>query len=231
VISALKYVLMDDVSTLYAVTGSNEGLDTGLTGDLWKYGYEIKNLKSVQKIPTDCDLLVLQGAKDINDLEKMVLDNYLKNGGKLFLTTFYGVGDMPNLGSVLEQYGMDFLEQTHLLMEGDQNYISISSDQTTYLMRAHIRQHGATGTFAGSFLLDLMNDGVHIIDVKEVEGVTVTPWLQTSAKGVPAFRTSDTSSESGEEGVYTFGAIAEKGDTRIIWVATPSALSFISATP
>ncbi|MBE6628636.1 MAG: hypothetical protein E7629_06895 [Ruminococcaceae bacterium] len=225
VISALKYVLMDDVSTLYAVTGSNEGLDTGLTGDLWKYGYEIKNLKSVQKIPTDCDLLVLQVAKDINDLEKMVLDNYLKNGGKLFLTTFYGVGDMPNLGSVLEQYGMDFLEQTHLLMEGDQNYISISSDQTTYLMRAHIRQHGATGTFAGSFLLDLMNDGVHIIDVKEVEGVTVTPWLQTSAKGVPAFRTSDTSSESGEEGVYTFGAIAEKGDTRIIWVATPSALS------
>ena len=224
VISALKYVLMDDVSTLYAVTGSNEGLDTDLTGDLWKYGYEIKNLQSVQNIPADCDLLVLQVAKDINDLEKMVLDNYLKNGGKLFLTTYYGAGDMKNLGSVLEQYGMDFLEQTHLLMEGDQNYISVSSNQSTYLMRAHIRQHGATGTFAGTFLLDLMNDGVHIIDIKDVEGVTVTPWLQTSEKGVPAIKNGDTS-ESGEEGTYTFGAIAEKGDTRIVWVATPSALS------
>ena len=225
VISALKYVLLDDISTLYAVTGTSNGLDTGLTGELWKYGYEIKNLQSVQSIPADCDLLVLQASKDINDLEKMVLDTYLKNGGKLFLTTYYGVGDMKNLGGILEQYGMDFLEQTHLLMEGDQNYISISQDQTTYLMRAHILQHDATGVFAGSFLLDLMNEGVHVIDIKETEGVTVTPWLQTSAKGVPAFRTGDTTSESGEEGVYTFGAIAEKGDTRIVWVATPSALS------
>ena len=225
VISAMKYVLLDDVSVVYAVTGSTAGLDSGLTGELWKYGYDIRNLQSVQNVPADCGLLVLQVSKDLNDLEKMVLDSYLANGGKLYLTTFYGVGDMPNLGSVLEKYGMDFLEQTHLLMEGDQNYISVSSDQTTYLMRAHIRQHDATGTFAGTFLLDLMNDGVHIIDIKNVEGVTVTPWLQTSEKGVPAFRTSDNSSESGEEGVYTFGAIAEKGDTRIVWVATPSALS------
>lgn len=224
VISAIKYVLLDEVSTLYAVTGSNEGLDAGLTGELWKFGYEIKNLQSVQNIPADCELLVLQAAKDINDLEKMVLENYLKNGGKLFLTTYYGVGDMKNLGSVLEQYGMDFLEKTHLLMEGDQNYISVSQSSQTYFMQAHTLQHDATGTFAGIFLLDLMKDGVHIIDIKEKEGVTVKPWLQTSAKGVPAFQNGDTS-ESGEEGVYTFGAIAEKGDTRIVWVATPSALS------
>lgn len=225
VISALKYVLMDDVSTLYAVTGSTTGLDTGLTGELWKYGYEIKNLSSVQNIPSDCDLLVLQASKDINDLEKIVLDSYLKNGGKLYLTTYFGAGDMQNLGSVLENYGMDFLEKTHLLMEGDQNYISVSQSSQSYLMQAHILQHDATGTFTGKFMLDLMNDGVHIIDIKETEGVTVTPWLQTSEKGFPAFRVSSSDSEKGDEGVYTFGAIAEKGDTRIIWVATPSALS------
>ena len=224
VISAMTYVLLDEISTLYAVTGSTSGLDAGLTGELWKYGYEIKNLQSVQSIPADCDLLVLQVSKDISDVETLVLENYLAKGGKLYLTTSYAAGDMQNLGSVLEKYGMDFLEKTHLLMETDQNYLSLSSDQTTYLMRAHIRQHGATGTFTGTFLLDLMNDGVHIIDIKEVEGVTVTPWLQTSEKGVPAIKNGDTS-ESGEEGTYTFGAIAEKGNTRIVWVATPSALS------
>ena len=190
VISAMKYVLLDEVSTLYAVTGSTAGLSTGLTNELWKYGYEIKNLQSVQSIPADCDLLVLQVSKDINDLEKIVLGSYLEKGGKLFLTTYYGVGDMPNLGSILEQYGMDFLEKTHLLMEGDQNYISISSDQSTYLMRAHILQHDATGTYAGSFLLDLMKDGVHVIDIKEKEGVTPVEYREQRQNSVapPVYR-------------------------------------------
>ena len=223
VISALKYVLMDEVSTLYAVTGTTAGLDTGLTGELWKYGYEIKNLASVQNIPADCDLLVLQASKDINDLEKIVLDSYLKNGGKLYLTTFCGAGDMKNLGSVLEQYGMDFLEETHILMEGDQNYFPQN------MIRAHILQHDATGTFTGIFLVDLANTGLHVIDIKETEGVTVTPWLQTSEKGY-FFSAGDPPKtqedlDKIEKKTYTFGAIAEKGDTRIVWVATPSALS------
>ena len=223
VISAMKYVLLDEVSTLYAVTGTTAGLDTGLTGELWKYGYEIKNLASVQNIPADCDLLVLQASKDINDLEKIVLDSYLKNGGKLYLTTFCGAGDMKNLGSVLEQYGMDFLEETHILMEGDQNYFPKN------MIRAHILQHDATGTFAGIFLVDLANTGLHVIDIKETEGVTVTPWLQTSEKGY-FFSAGDPPKtqedlDKIEKKTYTFGAIAEKGDTRIVWVATPSALS------
>ena len=224
VTSAIQYVLLEEVSTLYAVTGSTDGLATALCDELWKYGYEIKNLASVQSIPADCDLLVLQATKDLNEVEKIVLDSYLAKGGKLFLTSFYAVGPMTNLGAVLEPYGMGFLDKTHLLMEGDQNYISVSQNSSSYLMRAHILQHDATGTFTGSFLLDLMNEGVHVIDIKEKEGVTVKPWLQTSEKGFPAFRVGD-SSEKGDEGVYTFGAIAEKGDTRIIWVATPSALS------
>lgn len=229
VISAIKYVLLDEVSTLYAVTGNNEGLDARLTGELWKYGYEIKNLQSVQNIPADCDLLVLQATKDINDLEKMVLDTYLKNGGKLFLTTYYAAGNMKNLGSVLEQYGMGFLTEKHALMEEDQNYIYISQDQTSYIMRAHILQHGATGTFTGSFALNLSKDGLHVIDIKEKEGVTVTPWLQTSKNGYILSMDNPPTTEGDlaaiERKTYTFGAIAEKGDTRIIWVSTPSALS------
>ncbi len=225
--SAIIYATMDEVSTLYAVTSSANGLDSALTQELWKYGYEIKHLATVQSIPANCDLLVLSATKDLNDAEKIVLDSYLAGGGKLFLTTSYAMESHANLGSILEKYGMSFLDKAHLLVESDSNYLQLGQTSSSYYYaKARITQHDATGSFGGTFMLDLMTDGVHVIRAKEVEGVTTTPWLQTSEKAYPSYKVAGTNeSEDGDKGVYAFGMISEKGDTRIVWVATPSALS------
>lgn len=220
--NAINYVIKDRIPKLYLVTDDPNGLDAAFQEQLWLSGYAIQALSSAQMIPADCDLLLIHClTSDLNVAEVASLDNYLKNGGDLFLTTYAQVGKLPNLNGVLQKYGMSFADNSNYLMEGDKNYyVTDSNGSYPFYLYAHIAPHAATGSFAGQFAAPI----AHLIETAEVEGVKVTPWLYTSGSAYPSFQ-STTGATQGEKGIYPFGVISEKGDSRVVWVACYSALT------
>ena len=65
-----------------------------------------------------------------------------------------------------------------------------------------------------------------MITLSEAPGVTVTPWLYTSEAGYVVRYSADAKGyeELPTRGEHVFGAIAERGDACITWLASPHAL-------
>lgn len=229
VTNAINYVTQEKVATAYLLTGNGtKSLDLALSDLLTQSCYELRTTLTVEALPSDCDLLVVNApATDLSDAEATALASYLANGGKLFLTTAYNVAKLEKLDGVLQPYGLSYHEDHGVLCDGNPTYyLSDSSASYEYLFRAHINSaHAATGIFDGEFIVATP----HAIAVSEVTDGSVTPWLYTSGAGylLAADSATGTSVQLGDKGEYTFGAIAEKGETTIVWITSP--LATISA--
>ena len=223
VTNAMHYVTLDKISVLYSLTGNATALDSKLEANLLLNGYEMKTLLSTQSIPSDCDLLLIHTlATDLTEAEAAALKAYLGRGGKLFLTTHYQTGTLPNLESVLSVYGMSFDAKPNVLYEGNVDYyLSDSSYAYPYYILSHVARHEANGEFEGSFVAPY----AHAIVLTETPGVTLTPWLYTSEKGYQVYADSANSSAQPEYGTQVFGALAEAGDTKILWLACAPAMT------
>lgn len=229
VTNAINYVTQEKVATAYLLTGNGtKALDSSLSNLLTESCYELRNTLTVEALPDDCDLLIVNApTTDLSDAEATALASYLANGRKLFLTTAYNVSKLEKLNGVLQSYGLSYHENHGVLCDGNPSYyLSDSSAAYEYLFRAHINSaHAATGSFDGEFIVATP----HAIALSEVTDGSVTPWLYTSGAGylLAADSTTGTSIQVGEKGEYTFGAIAEKGETTIVWITSP--LATISA--
>ncbi|GAH82944.1 unnamed protein product, partial [marine sediment metagenome] len=92
--SSLLKLTRDEIKTIYFLTGHNEkdieamtelGYAT-ISSLLEREGYQVKKLSLVteKKVPADAEVVVLAGPKKkILDKEKIELNKYLKNGGKM----------------------------------------------------------------------------------------------------------------------------------------------------
>lgn len=229
VTNAINYVTQEKVATAYLLTGNGtKSLDSSFSDLLTQSCYDLRTTLTVEALPDDCDLLIVNApSSDLSDTEATALAAYLADGGKLILTTSYSVAKLEKLDGVLRSYGLSYHEDHGVLCDGNPNYyLSDSSASYEYLFYAHIdSEHAATGSFDGEFIVATP----HAIAVTETEGVSVTPWLYTSGAGYvqAADSTTGTMTQLGEKGEYTFGAIAEKGETTVIWITSP--LATISA--
>ena len=227
VTNAINFVTRDDVPIAYMLTGSGASeLDSSLKTLLSDTCYEMRTTLKLAELPDDCDVLIIQApTTDLTAEEAAALSEYLADGGKLVLTTFYQYTKLSNLAGVLAEYGLGFEEKTHMAMEGHTNYaMSDSSSTYPYFFKAHVdTNHAAMQGFEDTVLCYYP----HAITLTETEGVTHTSLLYTSAAGY--LTTYDEESkkwvQSDEKEVLTVGALAEKGDTRIFWVASADALT------
>ena len=67
------------------------------------------DILSTGSVPEDCDCLIITTlAKDISDLERDQILQYIQNGGQLMLLTSQNLLDIetPNFDTILEQYGI-----------------------------------------------------------------------------------------------------------------------------
>ena len=65
-------------------------------------------LYSEDKVPSDCDILLINGAtKDISKEEKNKILAYMKKGGNAVINLQYGTKDTPNLRALLKYYGLN----------------------------------------------------------------------------------------------------------------------------
>ena len=227
VTNAINYVTQDKVAVAYMLTGNGTtALEVSLQNRLLQGCYELRTTLSLAELPDNCDILVINAPTvDLSESEAGVLSSYLAGGGKLMLTTCYDVGKLANLDGVLSAYGLSREDSVSVIHEGNPNYyFSSGTSVAAYLYKAHIQSaHPATGDFTGTFV----GAYAHAITTEKAESITVTPWLYTSeAAYLNVYdQTTREWTKSEEKAAYTFGAIAEKGDTKILWISTPYALT------
>lgn len=108
--SAISYVTSENLPVIYTLEGHEElELNSSLTDSLEKANYDVQslNLLTQDAVPEDTEcLLIAAPQKDLSEEEAQKIITYMEAGGKVMIFTEYTGTDMPNLKSVLENYGV-----------------------------------------------------------------------------------------------------------------------------
>ena len=119
--SAISYVTSENLPVIYTLEGHEElELNSSLTDSLEKANYDVQslNLLTQDAVPEDTGcLLIAAPQKDLSEEEAQKIITYMEAGGKVMIFTEYTGTDMPNLKSVLENYGVTTGDG--VIMEGD----------------------------------------------------------------------------------------------------------------
>lgn len=119
--SAISYVTSENLPVIYTLEGHEElELNSSLTDSLQKANYDVQslNLLTQDAVPEDTEcLLIAAPQKDLSEEETQKIITYMEAGGKVMIFTEYTGTDMPNLKSVLENYGVTTGDG--VIMEGD----------------------------------------------------------------------------------------------------------------
>lgn len=166
----------------YIVTGLKESGNVYISRILDSMSYEVAELPASDNfaIPEDCDILILNGPNsDISEKMYVAMNEYLKNGGKLFVAVNYDLDNVsetyPRLNTLLNTMNINI--DPALVSENDPGYQlgGYSIDSTVI----------ATGEFSGfadiSYLHSTYARSVRILE-SSVPGIDTYPVLLTSNK-------------------------------------------------
>ncbi len=217
--NAIRFADEDRIPSVYIATADTfTSPDKMLRDVLTENGFFVKELPLLGNIPADCDALILfSPKKDLTEVERDALSDYLSSGGKLFLTTDYSNTEHPLLLSLLTEYGLGVASVPNVIC--DANERTHISEDSPYFFLTKIASSPATGSDFSGVYASIFS---HCITLKETEGVTLTPWLTTTEEG---YLRDPVEAEKIEEGVYCCGAIAEKKDATLIWISSPLSVS------
>lgn len=119
--SAISYVTSENLPVIYTLEGHEElELNSSLTDSLQKANYDVQSLNLLTQDAVTEDtgcLLIAAPQKDLSEEETQKIITYMEAGGKVMIFTEYTGTDMPNLKSVLENYGVTTGDG--VIMEGD----------------------------------------------------------------------------------------------------------------
>lgn len=212
ILSALAYVLSDDMPKLYLTQGHGEYefSTTFLSGfEKENVEYETINLMDLEEIPDTAAGVVINGATSDfskDDTEKVL--NYLKNGGKVILVTGLTDNETPNLDSILDYMGLTVADG--IVLEGNtSNYYRIPY----YLLPETGYSTYTSGISSYGYLFAPLSKGI-LIQNTEDEDLTYTDILHTSDKAfskVGTLSNADFSmSEEDIEGPFKIAVEARK---------------------
>lgn len=177
--SAVAAVSSDSLPKVYTLTGHGElELSSTFTSDIEKENIELESLNLVtsERVPEDADcILIVSPTTDLSPAETNKLFSYLKTGGKLLMITDYADTEMPNLETILREYGME--KAQGVVMEGDsQNYVQIP-----YYLIPEIESTSVTEGLTGGNAYVIMAAAQGLTQTEEIrDGLTVQSVLQTS---------------------------------------------------
>lgn len=216
--NAIDYVTSESVPTA-KIFGSKDAMDASLRTYLIGSGYYFEEISSLTEIGGDCDLLILHTPKtDINDEEAETLSYYLADGGKVFLITSCYYRDMPNLFGVTREYGLDVLSEKNIVCEQDSQYY-YSAERPDYFL-AHIAPCDITKDFDSYFAV-MTAHAIRIADTMppDTEAFPLLYTGETTGSLIVVYENGEESEEKNER--YVTGAVAQKGDGTLVWLATP----------
>ncbi len=155
----------------------------------------------IKEIPSDADCVIIPDLnEDISESVYTLLDNYLNKGGKLYLAFDFTDEEHKHLDKLLSEYGLSFTAAT--LEDGDKNY-----DDKSMLYPQYTGEHAIISPFSKANYICFPNSVG--IEIKETEGVAVTPLLTTSES---AYLSTDDADDL-QFALFNLGVLAEKTDT------------------
>ncbi len=138
---AIKYVTASEMPVVYFVSGHEEANPTNVMqkamSALQLETYETKEISLTQsgEVPPDADILIFSSPKtDITKDELNMLNEYAKNGGKIFITLDSVMNtnsiQLPNLDAFTREFGIS-IPNNYVVEENQSNYLS---NQKLYLI-------------------------------------------------------------------------------------------------
>ena len=217
--SMVSWVLSKTTQKAYFTTYHGESAEIYFTSMLACAGYEIDVLDlRKQNIPDDADLLII--SNPTKDFEKSVqggptseinrLEDYLKNGGNLYVSFDPYVDKLNNLEKILKDYGISFIE-TDIDGEIYKNIVRDSSNSTT------ADSFTLISSFADSEYANEISDTIGKFDsgkvrLRECAALKVEGGaraLLTSSSSAATYANGERTDKSGS---YCIGATARTGD-------------------
>lgn len=194
----------------------NAETNTILVQSLRQNGCDIRYIVSVSELSSEHDMLLFNSPLiDLSKQEKNDLSDWLDDGGDMLLTTYFGNAiEQPNLAAVLNEYGLSADEKNVKITEGDSSYA-----QGGYHL-AMVGKHQITTSLTESIIAS----DAHAIYTTPKDDVDHTRLLYTTSLGSRQKYHSDTGTWENldeEKSTYTYGVVAEKEDSKIIWISTP----------
>ncbi len=180
--SAIAYVTAENIPKLYVLEGHKEvSLSAELEDQIAKENLETEplSLVSAEAVPDDAAaLLILSPQTDLSDEETEKILDYLKKGGKAFITSTYTGTVLPNFNSILEYYGVAPMDS--VIVEGDGNYYH---PQSALYLLPEIKSTEVTSSLVSGnrYVFTAISQGIEILDSGR-DTVEVTTLLETSGQ-------------------------------------------------
>lgn len=205
---AIKYVLSETTPVVYFTTGHEEADPDGqysmASRLMTSNNYEIKSLDlfGLDSIPEDCSILLMASPKkDISQATRLLLFNYLRDGGSLMLLTEYSSVEFPVLNELLLEFNIELSQDR--IREGDRDH---RYQDDPYVIRA-IAPAGkiSLSEVDGFTLVDQVRGINQLLNTKE--WIEVEPILVTTDQGIA--ETGSDTSQSSAAGVQNIAILSE----------------------
>lgn len=222
--SAIDYVVTEDLPQLYVLEGHGEAeLPSTFSDQLEKENYELNTLSllTVDEIPEEADcILIYAPSTDLSEEEVTMLQDYVSNGGKLMVSAGTTEnGSLPNLYSLLENYGITAAEG--IVVEGDREHYAFGMP---YVLMPDIASSDITDSLTEEnyYVLMPISQGM---TVGSTTNGTVTSLLTTSDTAfskVAGYSLETYEKEDGDiDGPFSVAvSIEDQGGGQIVWFSS-----------
>ncbi len=222
--SAIDYVVTEDLPQLYVLEGHGEAeLPSTFSDQLEKENYELNTLSllTVDEVPEEADcILIYAPSTDLSEEEVTMLQDYVSNGGKLMVSAGTTEnGSLPNLYSLLENYGITAAEG--IVVEGDREHYAFGMP---YVLMPDIASSDITDSLTEEnyYVLMPISQGM---TVGSTTNGTVTSLLTTSDTAfskVAGYSLETYEKEDGDiDGPFSVAvSIEDQGGGQIVWFSS-----------
>lgn len=227
-LTALKYLLSDELPTVYLLTGHGEkSLPESYATALSRENITAVSLSLLvtKSVPDDAGcVMILNPDTDISSEEYDMLLAYLEKGGRLLFLSDYlpGTAHPANLSRLMAYYGM---QPGDLVMETDTSYYYYYP----YSLLPDLCEHDITKSLGTDLVMLSYTHAIAETDLHR-DTVTVKPLLDSSASSYTVKVEADGKIGSEDSatgtGIFHLGAVAEEKfddiTTRIVWYGSGS---------
>ncbi|MCI5649325.1 MAG: GldG family protein [Fusicatenibacter sp.] len=178
--SAISYVTSENNAKIYWVTGHGEPSISDLTSNfsdaIEKSNIDVEELALMtEEIPEDTSCIVIMAPSvDFSQEEANKVISYMENGGNVLMFTNYSDTDMPNIDSILENYGVT--RSDGVVVESDSQYYY---PQMPYYLLPEIQSDDITEDVKDNYILMPVAQAILPLDSYR-DTLTITSLLQTT---------------------------------------------------
>lgn len=197
--SAIEYVTMesDELAVVYEITGHGESvLSSAFSDALEKANIRLEslNLFNEEAVPEDAQAIIIHApSSDFNETDAKKVIDYINAGGNVILTCNYAYRGLTNFDSILQTYGMDWVDGV-VVENSAQNYYS----RNPFYILPTVKNTNYTSSVYGNYVLSIYSVG--ITNGEETDSIAYESLLETSDSAVSKTNLDNITTSEYEEG-------------------------------